>query len=84
MSSWIAFKWISTSRGFRNSSGYVFLTSSSRFLELSYRDFLELAFSMTDLTQKNEFWAHLWNFKFYEHLFIKVNSVHLSSAKHMP
>ena len=36
-----------------------------------YRDFLELTFSMTYLTQKNVFWAHLWNFNFYEHLLIK-------------
>ena len=37
----------------------------------SYPDFLEFTFSTTYLTQKIDFWTHLWNFKFYEHLLIK-------------
>ena len=51
-------------------SCYVFYFVKQMFVS-SYGDFLELTFSMTYLTQKHDFWTHLWNFKYYENLLIK-------------
>ena len=36
----------------------------SQVFVLSFPEFLELIFSMTYLTQKNDLWTHLWNFNF--------------------
>ena len=36
---------------------------------------------VTCLTSKNDFWTHSMNLKFYEHLLVKYNSLHLCSAE---
>ena len=41
-------------------------------VKISVRDVISAFRSIAWLTSlKNDFWTHLWNFKFYEHLLIK-------------
>ena len=54
------------------------------FFFLSHIDFLELIFSMTYLTKKMTCELTYETLNFMNIYLLKVNSVHLSSAKYMP